>query len=359
VKSPKLFHGIPNKREFLARAFGRLGVLGLLERAVAAWRPGLVVLTYHRIAEPGAEPFYDPVISATPESFQAQIEWLRSHVRILTLDELVTWFDTGSSGREPVAMVTFDDGYRDNFDVAVPILRAGNVPATFFIPTGFLDSPRLPWWDHVAYVIKQTRARRLMLERSRNGDAPPLAIDLDLMPRTEAIMTIIRAFLDESIADDHWFLDQLAARAEVDMDAESLGRSLFMTWEQVRQLADSNAGLTIGSHGHSHQRLARLDDDSQRSELAESKRILEARLGREVAALAYPYGWPGTYTAETKALAASAGYRLAFASREGTNRPGASLDRYEVSRLGVGSGDSAPLLRARAALHAAFGKSFL
>ncbi len=143
------------------------------------------------------------------------------------------------------------------------------------------------------------------------------------------------------------------------MDAESLGRSLFMTWDQVRQLADSNAGLTIGSHGHSHQRLARLDDDSQRSELAESKRILEARLGREVAALAYPYGWPGTYTAQTKALAAECrlppGLRVA-----GRDEPARrSLDRYEVSRLGVGSGDSAATAPRRAALHAAFGKSFL
>jgi hypothetical protein len=77
-----LFPGIPNKREFLARAFGRLGVLGLLEHAVAAWRPGLVVLTYHRIAEPGAGPFYDPVISATPESFCTQIDWLRNHVNV-------------------------------------------------------------------------------------------------------------------------------------------------------------------------------------------------------------------------------------------------------------------------------------
>ena len=296
--------------------------------------------------------------SATPESFRAHIEWLRNHVRILTLDELVTWAETGLPGRELVALVTFDDGYRDNFDVAVPILRAGNVPATFFIPTAFLDSPRLPWWDHVAYVIKQTEVRQFTLERNRNGDAPPLVIDLDLVPRTEAIMTIIRAFLDESIADERWFLDQFAARAEVDMDAESLGRALFMTWDQVRQLADSNAGLTIGSHGHSHHRLARLDDDSQRYELTESKRILETRLGREVVALAYPYGWPGTYTAQTKALAAGAGYRLAFASRQGTNRPGI-LDRYEVSRLGVGSGDSPALLRARAALHAAFDKSFL
>jgi peptidoglycan/xylan/chitin deacetylase (PgdA/CDA1 family) len=358
LKSTKWFRGIPNKRDFLARAFGRLGVLGLLEQAVAAWRPGLVVLTYHRIAEPGAEPFYDPVISATPESFRAQIEWLRNHVRILTLDELVTWVETGSPGRELVALVTFDDGYRDNFDVAVPILRAGNVPATFFIPTEFLDSPRLPWWDHVAYVIKQTGVRHLTLERNRNGDAPPLVIDLDLVPRTEAIMTIIRAFLDEPIADERWFLDQLDDRAEVDMDAESLGRALFMTWDHVRQLADSHTGLTIGSHGHSHHRLARLDDDSQRYELSESKRILETRLGREVNALAYPYGWPGTYTAQTKALAASAGYRVAFASREGANRPGI-LDRYEVSRFGIGSGDSPALLRARTALYAAFGKSFL
>ncbi len=359
VKSTNVFRVIPNKREFLAKAFGGLGVLGLLERAAGTWRPGVVVLTYHRIAEPGADPFYDPVISATPESFRAQIDWLRNRVRILTLDELATWAEDGSAGRELVAVVTFDDGYRDNFDAAVPILRAGNVPATFFLPTAFFESPRLPWWDHVAYVIKRTQVRRLMLERDRDGDAPPLVIDREQMSRTEAIMTIIGAFLDESIADDRWFLDQLATRAEVVVDAESLGRRLFMTWDHVRQLADSNAGLTIGSHGHSHRRLARLDEDSQRFELTESKRILEARLGREVDALAYPYGWPGTYTTRTKALAAGAGYRLAFASREGMNRPGAPFDRYEVSRLGVGTGDSPALLRARTALHAAFGKSFL
>jgi len=89
-----------------------------------------------------------------------------------------------------------------------------------------------------------------------------------------------------------------------------------------------------------------------------SKQILESRLGREILALAYPYGWPGTYTQATKRAAAEAGYRLAFVSREGVNRPG-SLDPFEVSRLGVGSGDSPALIRARVVLHAAFGRSFL
>ena len=201
-----------------------------------------------------------------------------------------------------MVLLTFDDGYRDNFDVAVPILREHNVPATFFIPTEFLESPRLPWWDHVAYVIKQTQVRRFMLERSSDGDALPLVIDLETMPRSVAIMTIIRAFLDETITDERWFLEQLGKRAEVDVDAERLGRALFMTWDQVRALADSNAGLTVGSHSHGHHKLAGLDDDSQRNELGRSKRILEARLGREVRALAYPYGWPGTYTAVTKRI---------------------------------------------------------
>jgi len=360
MKPTKMLRGIRNKREYLARALDGLGVLRLLEYAAAARRPWLVVLTYHRIAKPGADAFYDPVISATPESLRVQVEWLSNHVRLLTLPELLAQVQSGSCWREPVALLTFDDGYRDNFDVAVPILRERNTPATFFIPTAFLESPRLPWWDHIAYVIKLTQVRQLTLERSPagNGGAPPLAIDLETTPRTVAIMTIVRAFLDNTIADEPWFLEQLNGRAEVDVDQHRLGRVLFMTWDHVRAIADSGAGLTVGSHAHDHHKLAGLDDESQRNELTGSKRILEDRLGREINALAYPYGWPGTYTASTKVLAAEAGYRLAFTSREGVNWSD-TLDLYEVGRLGVGSGDSPALLRARTALHAAFGASFL
>jgi peptidoglycan/xylan/chitin deacetylase (PgdA/CDA1 family) len=353
-----ILRGISNKREYAARALRGMGVLRLLERAAETWRPWLLVLTYHRIAEPGADPFYDPVISATPEAFRVQVEWLRNHVCLLTPEELIAEIQTGSTWRDPAALLTFDDGYRDNFDVAVPILREQNVPATFFIPTEFLDSPRLPWWDHIAYAIKQTRVCRFTLEQSRRGGAPPLVINLEAMSRAAGIMTIVRAFLDETVTDERWFLGQLNQRTEVEVDCEGLGRGLFMTWDQVQALVDSSAHLTIGSHAHAHHKLAALDNDAQRNELNSSKRILETRLGREVTALAYPYGWPGTYTTLTKRLAAEAGYRLAFTSREGVNRP-VMLDPFEVKRLGVGSGDSPTLLRARTALHAAFGTSFL
>jgi peptidoglycan/xylan/chitin deacetylase (PgdA/CDA1 family) len=358
VKLISILRGVPNKREFLARAFGRLGLLSLLERIIARRRPGLVVLTYHRIAESRADLFYDPVISATPEAFRAQIEWISNHVRLLTLDQLVAQVKSGTPWHEPSLLLTFDDGYRDNFHQAVPILRERSAPATFFVPTAFLDSPRLPWWDQVAYAVKQTCVHRLTLKRNLIGSPPPLEIDLQTVSRHAAIMTIIRAFLDDSITNERWFLDQLADQAKVNIDSERLGRDLFMTWDHLRQMADSGAGLSIGSHAHSHRKLAGLGDDTQRHELADSKQILETRLGRPVKALAYPYGWAGAYTVGTKALAARAGYCLAFSSREGINQL-VGFDRYDVSRLGIGSADSAALIRARSTLHATFGKSFL
>jgi peptidoglycan/xylan/chitin deacetylase (PgdA/CDA1 family) len=358
MKQTKMLRGIPNKREFLARAFGQLGLLSLLERIIARRRPGLVVLTYHRIAESRKDLFYDPVISATPEAFRTQVKWLSNRFHLLTLDKLLTQLESGTLWCEPTMLLTFDDGYRDNFHQALPVLHEFKAPATFFIPTAFFDSPRLPWWDHVAYVIKQTHAQRLTLEQNPNGGLPLLAIDLQTTSRNAAIMTIIRAFLDDSIADERWFLDQLEEQAKIHIDSRRLGCELFMTWDQIRQLADSNTGLSIGSHAHSHRKLASLDNATQYQELTKSKQILETHLSRPVKALAYPYGWSGAYTASTKAMAAQSGYCLAFSSREGTNRF-VGFDRYDVSRLGVGSADSTALIRARSALYAAFGKSFL
>ena len=152
--------------------------------------------------------------------------------------------------------MTLDDGYRDNFLAAVPILKELDIPATFFIPTEFLESPRLPWWDHVAYIIKQTRRRRLLLKHGPSDNNPPLDLEIDSNLKDAAIMVIIRTILNEEITDLPWFLDHLTAQAEVTVETESLGQALFMNWEQVQQLADIRGRLTVGSHAHSHHDLS-------------------------------------------------------------------------------------------------------
>ena len=365
----RLIDRIPNKREFLARAFGSLGFIRLLEQIGTRW-PVLVVLTYHRIAVPGinSNPYYDPVISATPDAFEAQIRFLSTRFHILGLEALLNIAaNKGMSATispdagKPIALVTFDDGYRDNCETVLPILRKLGVPATFFIPTGFVNAARLPWWDHVACVLKRTRVPRLSLER-RPGDVDPIVINLGPsstgQQRTMAITMVVHSFLDGVIEDEPWFLAQLDEQAEVPIDSSTLGHELFMDLDQVKHLAA--AGMSIGSHGQTHRALASLQDAIQHQELTESKRFLEGLLDLEIKALAYPFGWGGTFTARTMQLAIEAGYYLAFSSLEGINRPyNATFQPFALHRLNVGMGDSPPLLRARAVLHAAFGTSFL
>ncbi len=322
---------------------------------MAGSRPGLTVFTYHRIADPASDPYYDPVISATAEGFRAQVQEIARRFRVLTLDEAIERLRSGDHP-DRSALITFDDGYRDNFETAAPILRELGLPAAFFLPTDFLDEPGLPWWDEVAWILKHAPARRWELPRS--GGLPPLAIDLIDGPRSEAIRALIAAILSESVEDVNGFVKTLADRSGVAPDSAAMGQALFTDWDQVRALTGPATGLAIGSHGQTHRKLATLDDETQFAELAGSKTVLQNRLDRQVEAIAYPYGWPGAFNASTMALAARAGYRVGFAAIEGINRPG-STDPFAVRRLNVGSGDSPTLLRARSALHATLGRSVL
>ena len=196
-----------------------------------ARRQRLLVLTYHRIAQPGiqANPYYDHVISASPEAFQAQVELLADRYRIVHLDELPD-FNSGrfARGGKPCVLITFDDGYRDNVDVALPILSRFGASATFFLTTAQVENPRLPWWDHVAYVIKHTSAARFKADRNP-GDADPIVVELGENPAEavsiKAIMTIIGLFLEGKIHDERWFLDQLGTRADVAVDGCALDAS--------------------------------------------------------------------------------------------------------------------------------------
>ncbi len=359
-----LLDRIANKREFLARSFRTLGILNFLEQ-VARMRPrSLLILTYHRIATPGVEanPYYDPVVSATPEAFEKQMELLASRYHLVQLNDLddLQSASVQRSGK-PFVLITFDDGYRDNFEVALPILCRHGVPATFFVPTRYVEAPRLPWWDHVAYIIKRTQVPRFAVQRTTD-DPDPLTVQLGECPsdveRTRAITSIINQFLAGAINDEARFLAQLDEQAQVALDSSLLGRELFMGWGELNELI--GAGMSVGSHGHNHLELGQLDDMMQRQELHDSKRLIEASLAREVTAIAYPYGWPGTFTARTVELAREAGYRWGFSSLEGVNQLTALQSTpLALKRLNIGTGDSRLLLRARLGLYASVGGSFL
>ncbi len=340
---------ISHKREFLARRLRDLGALGLIERL--SRRPGLSVLCYHRVGDPASDPFYGPIVSATPENFRAQVQHVRDHFRVVTLEALQERIDDDGRLRisEPTALITFDDGYRDNVDQALPILRELGVPAGFFLTTGFVDQSRLPWWDHVAWVVKGSPRSGLTLERPEPLDVPWAGPD-----RAGAIARVIAAFLRADRPDDPELLAHLEARAEVAVDVAETARALLMTWDDARRLVE--AGMSIGSHTVTHPKLSGLTRAEQSSELVESKRRIERELGLEVSTVAYPYGVADAFDDATLWQTREAGYRLAFTLLPGIQRPDRT-DPLQIHRFGVGPADTPVLLRARLALAGAFGRS--
>ncbi|WP_152050222.1 polysaccharide deacetylase family protein [Tautonia marina] len=338
-----------NKRRFLAHRMRDLGLLRVIERL--ARRPCLLVLAYHRIGDPASTPDYGPVFSATPEDFRAQIKVIQRAFRLLNPTELVDAASGEMPLTEPCAAITFDDGYRDQYHHALPALVDAGASATFFIPPDLIDHPRPFWWDLVSRIIRQTNRERLELEEPAR-----LSLDLTRTTRDEALAQVVRACLAARRLDEVRLAEHLQERAGVSLDLDALGRSAMMTWEQVEALAE--AGMGIGSHGQTHRRLADLDESEQSEELVSSKRSLEARLGRTVDAISYPYGEQGDYDDRTCRLAHETGYRAGFTFGGRPNRPGSGRP-FEVARINVGSADSPEMVRARLALDRLFGRSFI
>lgn len=312
---------VPSWAAVLLRHVGILRSLELLRRT-----PGLLVLNYHRIGDLAGNPFDDGTFSATADAFRAQIAYVKRWFALPPPHEILESLSRRSFS-DPTMLVTFDDGYRDNYETAFPALRDLGVPACFFLVTELLDAPRLPWWDCVAYAVKRTQVETLSLEYPER-----LEIDLRAISPARATWRILRACKDGRPFDASRFLDELETRTRVDIDAASLGRTLFMSWDAVRHMA--RAGMTIGSHTASHAVLASLAEAAQRRELRVSRERIGEVTGSNPDMLAYPVGGDGAFTDVTKRLAREVGYRAAFRYSGGLNHA-ARIDPFAIDRVAV------------------------
>ncbi|HEY5950570.1 MAG TPA: polysaccharide deacetylase family protein, partial [Kofleriaceae bacterium] len=146
-------------RERVARLLHRAGALkAMMELRRYAPGPSTVsILTYHHIADDDSAYPYDPgVADATPAQFRRQMETLARYGTPIGVDELIRAVEGASLPKNPV-MVTFDDGYRSCHDVALPILRAVGMRATFFVATGYINDRKLYWWERIAICLSQAR----------------------------------------------------------------------------------------------------------------------------------------------------------------------------------------------------------
>jgi peptidoglycan/xylan/chitin deacetylase (PgdA/CDA1 family) len=310
------------KKELLSQVLYRSG---LLRVAASVASSGLTILTYHRIRPDGPSGpllFDEDVFGPAQSYFDQQIKWLKQNTTVLSERELLTLIDNPhSTGSGRYTAVTFDDGYRDNYDLAYPVLRANSIPAIFFVCPCLLEERRVGWWDLIAYLVKESAKPAIELR----GEILPFGES-----KTSSIRRLhgwMKSLPDHETAD---LLENLSQSTEVPLPSIEVQSDQLMTWEQVIEV--SQHGVAIGSHTHTHRVLATLNEKQQLWELRESKAALERRLGQEVSTIAYPAGRHGNFTAASMRIAEQCGYRSAFSFHSGGNQL-RSITPFDIHRI--------------------------
>lgn len=292
----------------------------LLEHLSPAGEKGrLNVLIMHRVL-PKPDPICPDEIDAA--AFERLCGWLQQLFNVIPLDEAVHRLATHTLPARALA-ITFDDGYADNHEVALPILLRHGFSATFFITTSVLDGGCL-WNDLVEEALRRTSLSSLDLRSLGEPGLQQFATNT-IGQRRAAIHSINCALKYRGLERRQALANLVAQRAGV-----SPSSRLMLSSEQVRGLC--RAGMQIGSHTVSHPILAGLPASEVRREVFQSKQVLETLVGAPVELFAYPNGrWGVDFDAQAVDIVREAGFKAAFTTEWGS--AGAETDPYTIPRF--------------------------
>ncbi len=269
------------------------------------------ILTFHRVLPPHDEAFQPHRgLEITPLFLDTVLSALgQANVDLVSMDE--AWRRlTGDPGERRFVAITFDDGYRDMLEHAWPILKRHEVPVTLYVASAFAEGTGTLWWEVAAQAVAQNSAVEVAMdgELRRLDCSTPEA-------KEQAHDTLYRWLRGlRSAAELDAAIGMIAARNGIDAAAQC--RDLCMGWDELAKLA-ADPLVTIGSHTVSHPFLAKCDARTVLSEMTESRRMIEEKLGVRPDHFAYPVGAPDAAGPREFALAAEAGYKTGVTTRAG------------------------------------------
>jgi peptidoglycan/xylan/chitin deacetylase (PgdA/CDA1 family) len=320
--------------EFLHDTGALAAILELRARASAPW---LSILTYHRFPRPDCELFDDGVIDTSIDEFERHISCVKQHFEVIGVDELCA-FALGEALPPNAVAITFDDGYLDNYEHALPILQRHACKAIFFVATSFTSERRLYWWDRVAYLMKQSTRPVVELQY-------PSCFRVELADRPCAIFKLLRFIKASRSLDMERLLTELAVATGVPWTRElerEFAERLLMTWDHVRALRQ--AGMDVQSHTRTHRILQTLPTAELVAELEGSRRDLEREIGEAPRALAYPVGKPLLPSSPIRGALSKAGYQIGLTNGTGPTPTWGRRDAFNIRRQTVARDLSTPLL---------------
>jgi peptidoglycan/xylan/chitin deacetylase (PgdA/CDA1 family) len=297
-------------KDFVLACLYWTGLLWLL--AFARLRHRAVVLTYHRVlpSERMDLSFSAPSIVVTPDTFDWQMRFIKRFLRPVDTDTFLALLASGSPPPDRTCLVTFDDGWYDNLDFALPILLRHGVPAVLFVATDYVGSQDCFWQERLARLLFDLRESKLgaaMLDElgaSRAKELPPADAKSDIRDLVEKLKRRPREDINGIVRR---LINSVGPSASVSAEDR------FLSWDEVRRMAHSGI-VAIGSHAMSHTPLTTLPASIVEVELRHSAKVIGDAVGKIPALLAYPNG---NADQEIGEQAKAGGYAAAFTTARG------------------------------------------
>jgi peptidoglycan/xylan/chitin deacetylase (PgdA/CDA1 family) len=274
------------------------------------WSKSLTVLNYHRIDDPHRKDFdsFQPNISAHPIEFSRQMEYLSRWFNVVSLRDVMNWLNGTQSLPPYAALITFDDGYLDNYENAYPILLQYKFPAVIYLTTGHINTDAPFYWDLAAYCFHHTKIDHILFP---NGT--------DVFWKNKAELSQVSKNWINSMK----LLPEMEKKNWVAGLPEKLNvavphnffRNLMINWDQAREMF--NNGIEFGGHTVNHPILTRIPLSEAQIQIEESKTKIEKELGQPIFSFAYPNGLQADLNPEIQKIVANAGYKAAFTLQNG------------------------------------------
>jgi peptidoglycan/xylan/chitin deacetylase (PgdA/CDA1 family) len=257
-----------------------------------------------------------------PEIFETHLRFLKKHFNIISLSDLScnSKRNSGRSNGSPLCILTFDDGWHDFYEHAHPILKTYQIPATVFLQTDFIGSPKMFWTDRLLYFLSQKKTKG-NLAIGKLSSTNPVMNQLEKVKgsqeyQLEKAIQMLKAYRDEEIED---ILSELSRRWNMNPNHPN---RVFLSWEEVKEMGQSGI-ITFGSHTASHRILTTLTDDEIQDELMRSRERLIAE--KVVDKSFIPFSYPnGNYNEKISGMVKEIGYNLAVTTENGWNHLGSN-----------------------------------
>jgi peptidoglycan/xylan/chitin deacetylase (PgdA/CDA1 family) len=254
------------------------------------------------------------MVSASVKNFNDQMAYLAERYNVISLDEFVDSCKKIKPLPKNSVIITFDDGYKDNYDFAYPALKKYRLPATIFLTTGAIEKQDYLWWEKLAYALSVINSDSIEIK--------PLVL-FSLKNRNAALKKIVQRLKRCNDDEKNAVINKLLLSLKVSLPK----RRIYLNWDEIKKMTKNK--VSFGAHTVNHPILTRIPLKQAEKEIRDSRRLIEQKINKKVNSFSYPNGREHDFNDRIIGLLKKEGFSCAVTYIPGWNRPESDLFRLK------------------------------